>query len=56
MTIPVLSEIRVLEDGSFAKDVLTLFYLPAEFQLDPPEPTDPDIRIVHREPLSVVAR
>ncbi|KAJ8264219.1 hypothetical protein GJAV_G00146630 [Gymnothorax javanicus] len=56
MTIPVVSEIHVLEDGSFAKDVLTMYYLPAEFQDAPPEPTDPEILIVHREPLNVITR
>ncbi|XP_035263291.1 heme-binding protein soul4 [Anguilla anguilla] len=54
MTVPVLSEIRMLEDGSFSKEILTVYYLPAEFQDSPPEPTDPDIRIVQRESLRVV--
>ncbi|KAJ8366036.1 hypothetical protein SKAU_G00148670 [Synaphobranchus kaupii] len=56
MTVPVLSEFRMLDDGSFTKEVLTVYYLPAEFQESPPKPTDPDIHIVHREPLRVVTR
>uniref|UniRef100_A0A8C1NVU8 Heme-binding protein soul4 n=1 Tax=Cyprinus carpio TaxID=7962 RepID=A0A8C1NVU8_CYPCA len=37
-------------------DVLTAYYLPAELQTRPPEPTDPDIRIVHRDAIRVIAR
>uniref|UniRef100_A0A8C1BM44 Heme-binding protein soul4 n=1 Tax=Cyprinus carpio carpio TaxID=630221 RepID=A0A8C1BM44_CYPCA len=44
-------------DGiNFMKDVLTAYYLPAELQTRPPEPTDPDIRIVHRDAIRVIAR
>ncbi|KAM9363228.1 heme-binding protein soul4 [Symphorus nematophorus] len=57
MTIPVVSNIHMMEDGNtFQKDVETAFFLPAEFQSNPPRPSDPDITIVHREPIRVVAR
>ncbi|XP_034044077.1 heme-binding protein soul4 [Thalassophryne amazonica] len=57
MTIPVVSNINIMEDGkSFEKNVVTAFFLPAEFQADPPQPTDPDISIVYREPFRVIAR
>lgn len=57
MTVPVISHIHMMEDGhTFEKDVLTEFFLPAEFQSNPPRPSDPDITIVHREPIRVVAR
>ncbi|XP_028828641.1 heme-binding protein soul4 [Denticeps clupeoides] len=57
MTVPVVNEVQVMDDGvTFTKDILTAYYLPAEFQANPPEPTDPDITIVHREPLRVISR
>lgn len=57
MTVPVVSHIHMMEDGkTFQKDVLTAFFLPAEFQSDPPQPSDPDITIVHREPFRVITR
>ncbi|XP_059186102.1 heme-binding protein soul4 [Centropristis striata] len=57
MTVPVVSNIHVLKDGvSFDKSVQTAFFLPAEFQTDPPRPSDPDVVIVYREPIRVVAR
>ncbi|KAG9338062.1 hypothetical protein JZ751_027138 [Albula glossodonta] len=57
MTIPVLNEIHMQEDGiRFMKDILTAYYLPAEFQESPPEPADPEITIVHRESLRVITR
>ncbi|XP_070683897.1 heme-binding protein soul4 [Pempheris klunzingeri] len=57
MTVPVVSHIHMMEDGiTFEKDVQTSIFLPAEFQSDPPRPSDPDIIIVHREPIRVVAR
>ncbi|XP_028676078.1 heme-binding protein soul4 [Erpetoichthys calabaricus] len=57
MTVPVLNEIQISKDGkSFVRDILTAYYLPAEFQQDPPEPLDPDIVIVQREPVRVVTR
>lgn len=57
MTVPVVSKIHMMKDGnSFEKKVETAFFLPTEFQSNPPQPSDPDIAIVHREPLRVVAR
>lgn len=56
MTVPVVSHIHMMDDGRFKKDVQTAFFLPAHFQTDPPRPMDPDITIVHREPIRVVAR
>ncbi|CAJ1052772.1 heme-binding protein soul4 [Xyrichtys novacula] len=57
MTVPVVSHIRMMEDGkAFEKDILTAFFLPAEFQSDPPLPSDPDITIVRREPFRVITR
>ncbi|XP_071754890.1 heme-binding protein soul4 [Centroberyx gerrardi] len=57
MTVPIVSYINMMEDGNtFKKDVLTAFYLPAEFQADPPQPADPDISIVSRDPFRVVSR
>ncbi|XP_026179663.1 heme-binding protein soul4 [Mastacembelus armatus] len=57
MTVPVVSRIQMMDDGTtFDKDVETSFFLPAEFQNNPPQPFDPDITIVHREPIRVVAR
>ncbi|XP_062868650.1 heme-binding protein soul4 isoform X2 [Trichomycterus rosablanca] len=57
MAVPVLNGITMLGDSSgFDKNVLTAFYLPAEFQADPPQPADPDIAIVHRDSIRVVTR
>ena len=57
MTVPVVSHIHMMEDRKmFEKDVQTAFYLPAQFQTSPPRPSDPDISIVHREPIRVIAR
>ncbi|KAL0159282.1 hypothetical protein M9458_043007, partial [Cirrhinus mrigala] len=57
MSIPVVNEITMADDGTtFRKDVLTAYYLPAEFQARPPEASDPDIRIVHRDTIRVIAR
>ncbi|XP_003972296.2 heme-binding protein soul4 isoform X2 [Takifugu rubripes] len=57
MTVPVVSHIHMMDNGvTFKKDVQTAFFLPAHFQTDPPRPVDPDITIVHREPIRVVAR
>lgn len=57
MTIPVISNVHLTDDGNtFKKDVETAFFLPAEFQTNPPQPSDPDIRILHREPMRVIAR
>ncbi|XP_026216210.1 heme-binding protein soul4 [Anabas testudineus] len=57
MTVPVVSTIHMMEDGNtFEKNVQTSFFLPADFQSSPPQPFDPDITIVHREPIRVVVR
>ncbi|KAM6939805.1 heme-binding protein soul4 [Xenentodon cancila] len=57
MTVPVISSIQVMEDGNtFDKAVETAFFLPAEFQSSPPQPSDPDITIVYRQPVRVVTR
>ncbi|KAF4098021.1 heme-binding protein soul4 isoform X1 [Onychostoma macrolepis] len=57
MSVPVVNEIRMADNGTnFMKDVLTAYYLPAEFQARPPEPSDPDIRIVHRDAIPVITR
>ncbi|XP_051978091.1 heme-binding protein soul4 [Xyrauchen texanus] len=57
MSVPIVNEIKISEDGSkFMKDVVTAYYLPAEFQTSPPEPTDPDITIIHWDTIRVIAR
>ncbi|KAM7009322.1 LOW QUALITY PROTEIN: heme-binding protein soul4 [Tautogolabrus adspersus] len=57
MTVPVVSNILMMEDGkTFQKDVQTAYFLPAEFQSNPPLPSDPDITIVHQEPIRIIAR
>ncbi|XP_022075697.1 heme-binding protein soul4 [Acanthochromis polyacanthus] len=57
MTVPVISNVHMLDDGnSFEKDVETAFYLPAEFQNNPPQSSDSDVTIVYREPIRVFAR
>ncbi|XP_036979592.1 heme-binding protein soul4 isoform X3 [Acanthopagrus latus] len=57
MTVPVVSHVHMMEDGNtFEKDVQTSIFLPAEFQNNPPQPYDPNITIVHREPIRIVAR
>ncbi|MBN3270710.1 HEBP1 protein, partial [Polyodon spathula] len=57
MTVPILNEIRMAKDEkSFVRDILTAYYIPAEFQDYPPEPTDPDIQIVQRESIRVITR
>lgn len=57
MTIPVISNIHLTDDrNTFKKDVETAFFLPAQFQANPPQPSDPDIRILYREPIRVIAR
>ncbi|KAJ8377595.1 hypothetical protein AAFF_G00255530 [Aldrovandia affinis] len=57
MTVPILTEIHMLKEGKgFVKDVLTAYYLPAEFQDNPPVPEDSDITIVQRDPLRVITR
>ncbi|MCJ8737769.1 hypothetical protein PDJAM_G00027890 [Pangasius djambal] len=57
MTVPVVNGITMLEDGrGFESEVLTAFYLPAEFQANPPQSADPDITVVHRDTLRVITR
>lgn len=56
MTVPVLSTVQVDDSGTFEKDVETAFFLPTEFQSNPPCSADPDISVVYREPIRVVAR
>ncbi|KAM6941358.1 heme-binding protein soul4 isoform 2-T3 [Lycodopsis pacificus] len=57
MTVPVVTNIHMMEDGNtLKKDVQTSYFLPAEFQTDPPRPSDSDITIVYREPIRVIAR
>ncbi|KAL1006153.1 hypothetical protein UPYG_G00068530 [Umbra pygmaea] len=57
MTVPIVNIIKMIEDSKgFEKDVLTAYYLPAEFQANPPQPTDPDITILQREAIRVITR
>lgn len=57
MTVPVVNGITMQEDGrGFESEVLTAYYLPAEFQANPPESPDPDIAIVHRDSVRVITR
>lgn len=57
MTVPVVSLIQMKEDGAvFEKEVLTAFFLPAQFQNCPPDPVDPDIQIQDWGPIAVIAR
>lgn len=57
MTVPIVNGITMLKDGSgFESEILTAFYLPAEFQANPPQSPDPDITIVHRDSMRVITR
>lgn len=57
MTIPIVNSIDIVEGSSmFEKEVLTAYYLPAEFQDNPPQPSDPEVTIVFRPPFRVLAR
>lgn len=57
MTVPVVNGITMLEDGGgFESEVLTAYYLPEEFQENPPHPADPDITIIHRDSMRVITR
>ncbi|CAL8334432.1 unnamed protein product [Lota lota] len=57
MTIPIVSHIHLTQDGSaFEKDVQTAYYLPSEFQANPPQPADPEVSIIYRPPFTVLAR
>ncbi|KAF6734232.1 Heme-binding protein 1 [Oryzias melastigma] len=57
MTVPVVNSIRVAEDGrTFHKEVETAMFLPGGLQSSPPRPSDPDIAVLHRGPIRVIAR
>ena len=57
MTVPVLNEIHLTKDGTkLEREVVTAYYLPGEFQQNPPVPTDPEIHITERAPLRVITR
>ncbi|XP_061845067.1 heme-binding protein 1-like isoform X2 [Colius striatus] len=57
MTVPVLNEIHLTEEGTeLEREVVTAYYLPGEFQQNPPVPADPDIHITERAPLRVITR
>uniref|UniRef100_A0A8C3QEW7 Heme-binding protein 1 n=1 Tax=Cyanoderma ruficeps TaxID=181631 RepID=A0A8C3QEW7_9PASS len=52
MTVPVLNEIQLTKEGTeLEREVLTAYYLPGEFQQNPPVPTDPEIHITERETI-----
>uniref|UniRef100_A0A8C5TE63 Uncharacterized protein n=1 Tax=Malurus cyaneus samueli TaxID=2593467 RepID=A0A8C5TE63_9PASS len=49
MTVPVLNEIHLTKEGTeLEREVLTAYYLPGEFQQNPPIPVDPEIHIIER--------
>ncbi|KAM9239909.1 heme-binding protein 1-like [Leptosomus discolor] len=57
MTVPVLNEIRLTKEGTkLEREVVTAYYLPREFQQNPPVPMDPEIHITERAPLRVITR
>lgn len=57
MTVPIINEIHLNKEGTeLLQDVLTAYYLPEEFQPNPPLPLDPDVQIVERAPLQVITR
>lgn len=57
MTVPVLNEIHLTKEGTMLeREVLTAYYLPGEFQQNPPVPMDPEIHIIERAPLRVITR
>ncbi|XP_076151769.1 heme-binding protein soul4 [Alosa pseudoharengus] len=57
MTVPVLAEFQLSESGTdFMKDVVTAYYLPGQYQTNPPQSNDPEITISHREPMRVITR
>ncbi|XP_057699728.1 heme-binding protein soul4 [Corythoichthys intestinalis] len=56
MTVPVVSTVALSSDGkTMDKSVLTAFYLPAAYQASPPQPSDPDVIVAHRDAFTVVA-
>ncbi|XP_042749754.1 heme-binding protein 1-like isoform X2 [Lagopus leucura] len=57
MTVPVLNEIHLTKEGTeLEREVLTAYYIPGEFQQNPPAPMDPEIHITERAPLRVITR
>lgn len=57
MTVPVINEIHLNKEGTeLLPEVITAYYLPEEFQLNPPLPLDPEIQIVERAPLQAITR
>uniref|UniRef100_A0A8C3K3B3 Heme-binding protein 1 n=1 Tax=Calidris pygmaea TaxID=425635 RepID=A0A8C3K3B3_9CHAR len=57
MTVPVLNEIHLTKEGTqLEREVVTAYYLPGEFQQNPPVPMDPEIHITERAPLRVITR
>uniref|UniRef100_A0A8B9ENY7 Heme-binding protein 1 n=1 Tax=Anser cygnoides TaxID=8845 RepID=A0A8B9ENY7_ANSCY len=57
MTVPVLNEIHLNKEGTeLEREVLTAYYLPGQFQQNPPIPMDPEIHITERAPLRVITR
>ncbi|XP_039573048.1 heme-binding protein 1-like isoform X1 [Passer montanus] len=57
MTVPVLNEIHLTKEGTeLEREVLTAYYLPGQFQQNPPVPMDPEIHITERAPLRVITR
>ncbi|NXJ57758.1 HEBP1 protein, partial [Spizaetus tyrannus] len=57
MTVPVLNEIHLTKEGTeLEREVVTAYYLPGEFQQNPPVPMDPEVRITERAPLRVITR
>uniref|UniRef100_A0A8C0F3D5 Uncharacterized protein n=1 Tax=Bubo bubo TaxID=30461 RepID=A0A8C0F3D5_BUBBB len=57
MTVPVLNEIHLTKEGTkLEREVITAYYLPGEFQQNPPVPMDPEINITERAPLRVITR
>ncbi|XP_068455670.1 heme-binding protein soul4 [Clinocottus analis] len=56
LTVPVVTN-AVVEDGdALKKDVQTNYFLPAELQTRPPQPTDPDVTVEYRQPIRVIVR
>ncbi|XP_077574391.1 heme-binding protein soul4 [Stigmatopora nigra] len=56
MTVPVVSTVTVSSDGRrLDKSVMTAFYLPAGHQEAPPQPSDPDVVVTHRDAFTAVA-
>uniref|UniRef100_A0A8B9F0L7 Uncharacterized protein n=1 Tax=Amazona collaria TaxID=241587 RepID=A0A8B9F0L7_9PSIT len=57
MTVPVLNEIHLTKEGTkLEREVVTAYYIPGEFQQNPPVPMDPEIHITERAPLRVITR